>query len=549
MLVTPSINGAHSHPVIQGLCLDLDGTLYNRRAFWWRMIWSLLKMVWAGRFSLKDLQLLYRIRENMERARQWGHRVDLSLEIAEEVAAVSGCTVEQVLNLLEYWTDYLQPQVLSGLASPELRHLLTRIRLRGYRLSVYSDYPVHQKLEAMGLPLTLFDAVVVSLSPDVAALKPHPAGFKEACARMGLEPTSVLFLGDRQETDGMGARLAGMPFARCRNFSPFTRQSPAMRYLLRWEKNSPVLKEAMKKPSSNGCWVCGSHLLREHMPSRIPLDLDSDLVKVTDSRYGVTACLLQCEDCGFIQAEAQSASKIEGLYRGLVDEEYKASSDARRFAFEDLLKRVREQRPYAVTLLDIGAGTGILCGEARKAGFEAEGVEPSAWSVAEARRQDLLMHEGYFPHPDVDGRQFDVVTICDVIEHVSCPADLLQAARRCLAPDGLLVIVTPDVDSWAARLMGRRWWHFRPAHIGYFTTRTMAAVMASSGFSLERVESYVWRFPISYLMVRVGSYLPISTLTGRLLKIRRFARLWNLSIPLNLFDSHIYFARQIGDIA
>jgi len=181
--------------------------------------------------------------------------------------------------------------------------------------------------------------------------------------------------------------------------------------------------------------------------------------------------------------------------------------------------------------------------EAQKAGFQAEGVEPSSWAVSEARRQGLCMHEGYFPHPDVGGRLFDVVALCDVIEHVSRPVALLRAARRCVNPDGLIVIVTPDVDSWMARIMGARWWHFRPAHIGYFTPHTIAAALAVTGLTLERMESYVWRFPLGYLLERVGAYLPTGGLVRRLLGIHRLSKLWNLSIPLNLLDSRVYFAR------
>ena len=238
-----SPNKARSHPLIQGICLDLDGTLYDRRLFWARMVWSLLQAVVAGRFPPRDLKILYRLRRGMEKARRWSHRTSLGSAIVEEVAAASGSTPEQVSGVLEHWTGYLQPQVLSGLVDPALRHLLTRLRLRGYRLGVYSDYPAQRKLEALALPPTLFDAIVDSLSPDVDALKPHPKGFQEVCAQMGLEPTAVIYLGDRLETDGAGARSAGMPFIHCKPSHPFAKQAPVTKYLLQWEKYAPTLKE------------------------------------------------------------------------------------------------------------------------------------------------------------------------------------------------------------------------------------------------------------------------------------------------------------------
>jgi FMN phosphatase YigB (HAD superfamily)/2-polyprenyl-3-methyl-5-hydroxy-6-metoxy-1,4-benzoquinol methylase len=538
-------NKVPAHSSIQGICLDMDGTLYDWRLFWARMVWSLLKEVVTGRFPLGDLKILYRLRQGTEKARQCSHSTSLRSAIVAEVVAASGSTPDQVSGLLEHWTGYLQPKVLSGLVDPSLRHLLTRLRLRGYRLGVYSDYPAQRKLEALAFPPTFFDAIVDSLSPDIDALKPHPKGFQEVCARMGLEPSAVIYLGDRLETDGAGASSAGMPFIHCKPSQPFAKQAPVTKYLLQWEKSAPTLKEVLCESSQDRCWICGGLFFRGYKSSTIPRMLDPDLVKVTDARYGMTARLLQCEDCDFIRADMQSAHQIEDLYRSMVDQEYQQSSGVRRSAFANILRLIRDQRPSAKSLLDVGAGTGMMCAEAQKAGFQTEGVEPSSWAVSEARRQGLRVHEGCFPHPDVGGRLFDVVTLCDVIEHVSRPVALLQAAHRCVNPDGLIVIVTPDVDSWAARIMGSHWWHFRPAHIGYFTPHTMAAALAVSGLTLERVESYAWRLPLGYLLERAGAYLPIGWLVRRFLRIHWLSMLWDLNIPLNLLDSRVYFARPI----
>jgi FMN phosphatase YigB (HAD superfamily) len=49
--------------------------------------------------------------------------------------------------------------------------------------------------------------------PDINAFKPHPKGFLHACARWGLPPAEVLYVGDRPEVDALGAVQAGMPCA------------------------------------------------------------------------------------------------------------------------------------------------------------------------------------------------------------------------------------------------------------------------------------------------------------------------------------------------
>ena len=207
------------------------------------MALSLLQAVVASKISLSELKILYHIRRCTEKARLWDHHTALRLAIIEEAATASGSTPEKVLGLLDCWTDHLQPQILSGLTDPALRSLLTRLRLRGYQLGVYSDYSARRKLEALALPPTLFDVIVESLSPEIDKLKPHPKGFHEVCIRMGLKPAAVIYLGDRLETDGAGARLAGMPFVHCKSSYLFAKRAPVTKYLLQWEKDAPTLKE------------------------------------------------------------------------------------------------------------------------------------------------------------------------------------------------------------------------------------------------------------------------------------------------------------------
>ncbi len=504
-----------------------------------------LLSAWAtGDIRLRDLQILRSFRKNKETARQWGECAQLEARVVQLTAAEHHCSEDEVLKVVDRWIKSEPVTILTTLADPRLRQSLTRLRLRGYRLGVLSDYPGKSKLEAMGLPLRLFDAVVETEAPEVSALKPHPRGFWEVCRRLGMQPEAVLYFGDRRQVDGEGARAAHMPFVLCKTILPVTRQPPVLKYLYRLEHQLTGSRGGGYSREGFGCWLCGGASTDEFAPSRIPQDLGPDLVKITDARYGMTARLLRCGDCGFIYADLDSARSLESLYQHLVDDEYQESSIARRKSFATLLKQIRILRPTAVSLLDIGASIGAFCAEAEQTGFRVEGIEPSAWAVAEGRRRyGVTLHEGYFPHPAVEVKKFDVVTLCDVIEHVSRPMELLQAAHRCLTPGGLLVLVTPDISSLAARVMGHRWWHFRSAHIGYFSRQTMLAALESAGFQVEKIVPYTWWFPLGYVMKRLESYLPLG-LVNRLMGANRlWAVILKGSVPVNLRDSYVYFAK------
>ena len=187
--------------------------------------------------------------------------------------------------------------------------------------------------------------------------------------------------------------------------------------------------------------------------------------------------------------------------------------------------------------MDIGAGSGILIEQAEMMGLEAVGVEPSAWLVRKAEKRGLQVLHGTVPHKNLSGK-FNVVTLIDVIEHVDNPSLLIQDASRYLEKDGVLVIITPDVRSLAARLLGKRWWHFRIAHIGYFSKPSLLRLAAQADLTLLAAYRPLWFFRMSYLVERLGYYIPGVS------KLKKLSILSKLIVPINLGDSLMFVLRR-----
>jgi SAM-dependent methyltransferase len=210
-----------------------------------------------------------------------------------------------------------------------------------------------------------------------------------------------------------------------------------------------------------------------------------------------------------------------------------------------LLSRVVRLRPRAKTLLDIGAGTGLLVHEARARGLEAVGIEPSRSLVRSARRiHDVELLEGYFPHPAIADRTFDIITMIDVIEHVTEPVTLLRDAARALVSDGMLLVTTPDVGSLAARFLKHRWWHFRLAHVGYFNRVTL--LRAADRADLQAVQMWrpKWFFRIGYVAMRLEHYLPIGLINRAARKLPAGRWLYRRVVPINPHDSLAVFLQR-----
>lgn len=299
---------------------------------------------------------------------------------------------------------------------------------------------------------------------------------------------------------------------------------------------------------SSRCPACsGAHTTAWKARNFSAEKISPDDLRITDARYGTTLALARCEDCGFLFADDPEATEIGELYAALDDPAYEEGADARIRQLAWLVALCRAEQPGARTLLDVGAASGLLVAEAARSGLIGVGVEPSRTLSRSARDRGVDVLEGTLPHPELEHRTFDVVTLVDVVEHVTDPVALCRAAADRLSSNGLLVVVTPDVGSVAARVFGRLWWHFRVAHVGYFSDKSFSRAAARAGLSVVGSRRAIWFFPVHYLLARVTRYLPMASgVTRRLGGTAMGRRLMDTIIPLNLFDSTVYFLRKTG---
>jgi 2-polyprenyl-3-methyl-5-hydroxy-6-metoxy-1,4-benzoquinol methylase len=304
----------------------------------------------------------------------------------------------------------------------------------------------------------------------------------------------------------------------------------------------------MNTPSTGShqrCWVCDSTRNNPWKKRTMDRPLEPHDLCITDSRYGVTLALQRCEDCGFIFADDREVGELYQLYERLVDPGYESTQDSRRLQMQRLMDRVVPLCRSTGTWLDIGAGAGLLVAEARRRGFQAEGVEPSHSLVeAAARLHSLEIHQGLFPHPALKGRKFDVISLVDVIEHVSNPVELLRDCEAALAPNGTLLVVTPDVGSVVARCLKGRWWHFRLAHVGYFDRSCFEKSAARAGLKVTSKFRPCWYFPMGYLWKRVLSLVGLARPTTDAPSNQTDS---GPVVPLNLMDSWAFLCRRTAD--
>jgi 2-polyprenyl-3-methyl-5-hydroxy-6-metoxy-1,4-benzoquinol methylase len=133
-------------------------------------------------------------------------------------------------------------------------------------------------------------------------------------------------------------------------------------------------------------------------------------------------------------------------------------------------------------LLDVGSGLGAFVEVAGEC-FDAEGVEPDPATASQAAARGLKVRHGTLNEvtPPSDG--YDAITMYHLIEHLDSPRAGLLKARELIAPDGVLMIETPTVDSAFFLLAPARWRQLIPDHYHFFSRATLSRLLAETGFA------------------------------------------------------------------
>jgi len=294
------------------------------------------------------------------------------------------------------------------------------------------------------------------------------------------------------------------------------------------------------------CNLCGSSRARLRFPSTLARRRERAMdFRCTSDGYGIHPPIVQCLDCGLVYANPRyEASEIAETYRAMEDPLYVLEREGRVLTFERHLRPIeRLAGPgRGRRLLDVGCHIGVFLEIAQAHGWEAWGVEPSRWAVEIARARGLRVVEGTLREAAFPAGWFAVVTMWDVIEHLSDPLGELREIHRVLQPGGWLVIHTMDIESPFARLLGARWPWLMEMHLYYFSRRTLRRMLERAGFQVQRIATEGRYLRLGYLATRVRALFP--RLGSGLAALVRWARLEGRAVYINLGDLVTAYARK-----
>ena len=142
----------------------------------------------------------------------------------------------------------------------------------------------------------------------------------------------------------------------------------------------------------------------------------------------------------------------------------------------------------AASHLDFGCGRGALVSYVNSTGLKSIGCELDKEIVSKLQSKNINVMET--DEVLKSNLTFDVITLIEVIEHVSNPKETLEALARKMNPGGILLITTPNFNSLNRRILRGNWQIFSfPEHLNLFQKTTMKRLLLDCGFTIELIRT------------------------------------------------------------
>ena len=229
-------------------------------------------------------------------------------------------------------------------------------------------------------------------------------------------------------------------------------------------------------------------------------------------RYGHPARADGCLGCGLVflnpvmTVEAYS-DFYRDVYRPLV-----SAYHGRRIDAETIQE---EQRQYAAvqgellagylarrsakTLLDVGGSTGVVAHHLKERfDLTATVIDPASLEIDVARRLGLQTLTGFVEDVDPGEPRYDLITLCQTVDHLLDVSLSLRKIRALLSEDGLFFMDIVDFRA-AYRRNGSVEEAIKLDHPFYLTEATAAAFLGVSGFEILAVDYAADHLHVGYV--------------------------------------------------
>jgi 2-polyprenyl-3-methyl-5-hydroxy-6-metoxy-1,4-benzoquinol methylase len=251
------------------------------------------------------------------------------------------------------------------------------------------------------------------------------------------------------------------------------------------EKYSELLRQDIKKFQLNtgelefkGCPVCGCFEGNNY-----------------GKKYGYE--ILKCMECSMVHVNPRpSARKLNQFYK---------NSEASRFFQESIIKPTENYRIEKIVKprldyinssinevgdwLDVGCSSGILLAVGKNAGWSVHGIEFEEEAAESARSKGIIVYEKPLEEMAFEDK-FQLITMFEVLEHISDPAEILKHSHRANKQGGYLLITVPNIEGFEFQTIGLEHSNIcPPSHLNYYSPTTLSRALISCGYKIITVST------------------------------------------------------------
>lgn len=254
----------------------------------------------------------------------------------------------------------------------------------------------------------------------------------------------------------------------------------------------------------NQCIVCGSNEFKIIFKSTIKKKEITPLqYACTCNALGKHFPIVKCKKCGLVYSLYRDKdNEISDVYKMVEDFQYLKEEKGRNLTYLRNINSIKKYIGYG-DLLDVGSYCGFFLKTADDNGFKVIGLEPSLWAAEYAKKRfGSKVVSGEIKNTDFQQNYFDVVTMWDVIEHLTNPENDLLKIKQWIKKDGLLILSSYNIESLTAKILGTNYPFLMRMHLYHFSPKTISLLLTKCGFKVIKIEPHIRVVRLSYFLTR-----------------------------------------------
>jgi len=262
--------------------------------------------------------------------------------------------------------------------------------------------------------------------------------------------------------------------------------------------------------------------------------------------------IVRCRECSLTYANPDGNVYLqdyynEGFFKGEKEKfgyvDYYKEREYNIYNFNEYWKKIKQYIDRG-RVLDVGCATGLFLECAGK-NWQCYGLDVSEYASSIAKDKIGATIETYqLLEAPWQNDFFDLITMWDVLDHLSNPIEHLFKCYQLLNKKGLLILNVGDISALFAKIFGQKWYILiPPTHLYFFNARTIKAMLNKAGFDVFKIERCGKWISLRVSFFRL-SYIFNNGLINNFFKHISQSRIGNIKIYFNFHDVMTVYARK-----